>query len=33
MGFISSIHFVRQYLEQYEEQPQTTLAKSLQRTN
>lgn len=33
MGFSSRGHFARRYLEQYEEQPQTTLAESLQRTS
>ncbi|MEJ6826749.1 MAG: helix-turn-helix domain-containing protein [Synechococcus sp. ArSW.bin.68] len=32
MGFSSRGHFARRYLEQYEEQPQTTLAESLQHT-
>ena len=31
MGFTSRGHFARRYLEQYKEQPQTTLAASLQR--
>ena len=33
MGFSSRGHFARRYLEQYEEQPQTTLAESLQRSS
>ena len=32
MGFSSRGHFARRYLEKYEEQPQTTLAESLQHT-